>query len=89
MAVLTGHLAEKIDLTLLWPDDAKHRYEAVLVKPGVEWNMTLNIKHQSLWIAQACFGNTGHGRKMYQGRSHLGQTVFSGFWSALSRSSTR
>jgi hypothetical protein len=27
MAVLTGHLAEKIDLTLIWPDDAKHRYE--------------------------------------------------------------
>jgi hypothetical protein len=60
MAVLIGHLAEKIDLTLIWPDDgAKHRYEAVLVKPGVEWNMTLNIKTPIVMdSAGTCFGNT-------------------------------
>jgi hypothetical protein len=79
MAVLTGHLAEKIDLTLIWPDDMRSTGTKSSSQTGRR--MEYDSEHKTPIVmdsAGTCFGNTGHRRKMYQGRSHLGQTVFSG-----------
>lgn len=58
-SILTGRIAERIDLTLIWPSDgSKYRYEGVLTKPGTDWKMTLNIRTPIVMDpAGTCFGD--------------------------------